>query len=84
MTEQNPIDALRIVLQTGSEDQAFEYINTHFAEFPEEFQQKVALALYMDGLREELAKKEAILGMKEKLLQLLADFDAADAADAAK
>ena len=49
--------------------------------FPEEVKQKVVLAFYADALQEELARKKVMVELKEQLVELLKEFDKADAAE---
>lgn len=67
----NALEQLKTLLATGSEDQVMDFIAEHFAEFPEETQQKLAAELLRDALVEENKERATIVALKEEAVEMI-------------
>jgi hypothetical protein len=74
------VQGLREVIATGTEEEATQYIQDHFQEFPKEMRQRIVTGLFTDAAQADLAERMAVADIKSQILSLLQEFDALDKA----
>ena len=68
MNQQELAEQLDRILDTGTEEEATNFVVEHFKEFPADVQRELAVALYSDALEEDLAKREALAELKKEAI----------------
>ena len=71
MNQKELAEQLDRILDTGTEEEATQFVVDHFKEFPEDVQRELTVALYSDALQEDLAKREALTELKKEAIQTL-------------
>jgi hypothetical protein len=80
MPNDNIIQDLRKIVASGTEEQATQYIQDHFQQFPKDIQQRLVAGMAADAAKAELAERMAVADIKSQILSLLKEFDALDKA----
>ena len=80
MPQDQAVRGLREALDSGTEEQAMQYIQDHFKEFPQEMQQRIVVGLFADAAKANLAERMAVADIKSQIVSLLEEFDALDTA----
>ena len=68
-------NGLQAILERGSEEEARAFIDAHANEFPEEVQQKIALALFEEALEESSAARALRNDLQKQGLDAVARLD---------
>ena len=68
------IDELKRLTLTGSEQEIRIFIAEHWDEFPEDIQDHISGALFVDALRNDVRKENELDGFQTKILESLEQF----------
>lgn len=62
----NVYDRLALLLAAGDEQSAREYIAEQYPKLPEEAKRKIALATFIDAMKNDVAERDAIVDIQEE------------------
>ncbi|MBI5470436.1 hypothetical protein HY968_03945 [Candidatus Kaiserbacteria bacterium] len=65
------VQQLRDLVLSGTEEQVREYVNSHWDEFPQEVQDHMSAALFIDALREDTRKETQFADFQERLIKAI-------------
>lgn len=72
------IDQLRVLVETGTEEQIRTFIAEHFSEFPERVQKDISVQLFREAIQGEIQEREAILAVKKQAVEIIEALEAAE------
>lgn len=65
------IEQLKLLLETGTEEEVNLFIAQHFQEFPEDVRKEIGVALFKEALQHESGARAAILEMKKEAVEMI-------------
>jgi len=78
MTTGDIAEQLEKLIETGTEEEVRAFVIDHFAEFPAQTQQELSVELLQEALEARVAIAEGMLGMKEKAVEAIDEFERLD------